>query len=187
MASHQRLLPRTRAPQLSVSTVDGPVWELHSQKPEQFTMVVFYRGLHCPICKTYLSELNRLTDEFAQRGVGIIAISSDGKDRAEQTKRDWKLDNINIGYGFSIVAARTWNLYISASRGVTSIGVEEPAEFSEPGLFLIKPDGTLYYISTQSMPFARPGWRELLAAIDFVVAKDYPARGELAAVSQHAA
>jgi peroxiredoxin len=187
MASYSRLLPRTKAPQLSVSTVDGPAWDLHAQRPETFTMVVFYRGLHCPICKTYLGELNRLADEFAQRGVNVIALSSDSQERAETTKRDWKLDAITIGYGLSIEAARSWNLYISTSRGMTSIGVEEPATFSEPGLFLIKPDGTLYYISTQSMPFARPGWRELLAAIDFVVAKDYPARGELAAAAEHAA
>ncbi len=32
--------------------------------------------------------------------------------------------------------------------------------------------------SVQSMPFARPHFREILAALDFVVAKDYPARGE---------
>jgi hypothetical protein len=28
------------------------------------------------------------------------------------------------------------------------------------------------------MPFARPSFQELLAAIDFAIANDYPARGE---------
>jgi hypothetical protein len=28
------------------------------------------------------------------------------------------------------------------------------------------------------MPFARPHFKEILAAIDFIVEKDYPARGE---------
>jgi hypothetical protein len=32
----------------------------------------------------------------------------------------------------------------------------------------------------QTMPFARPHFDELLAAIDFALAKDYPARGEYA-------
>lgn len=74
--------------------------------------------------------------------------------------------------------AREWGLYISTSRGMTSIGIEEPARFSEPGVFLVRPDGTLYYGAVQTMPFARPHFDELLAAIDFALAKDYPARGE---------
>ena len=28
------------------------------------------------------------------------------------------------------------------------------------------------------MPFARPSFQDLLGAIDFAIAKDYPARGE---------
>ena len=70
------------------------------------------------------------------------------------------------------------SLTISTSRGKTSIGIEEPAQFSEPGLFLVHPDGTLYWGSTQTMPFARPHFDEILGAIDFVTKNDYPARGE---------
>ena len=66
----------------------------------------------------------------------------------------------------------------STSRGMTSIGIEEPALFAEPAVYLLRPDGTLYYGAVQTMPFARPHFDELLAAIDFAVAKDYPARGE---------
>ena len=49
---------------------------------------------------------------------------------------------------------------------------------NEPGVFLVRPDRTLYWASVQSMPFARPHFREIVAALDFVIAKDYPARGE---------
>jgi hypothetical protein len=69
-------------------------------------------------------------------------------------------------------------LYISTSRGQTSIGIEEPALFAEPGVFIVRPDGTLYYGAVQTMPFARPQFQDLIGAIDFAVAKDYPARGE---------
>ena len=54
----------------------------------------------------------------------------------------------------------------------------EPEKFSEPGLFLVKPDGTLYAAFIQTMPFARPPLDQLLGAIDFIKEKDYPARGE---------
>ena len=77
-----------------------------------------------------------------------------------------------------LAVARKWGLYISSSRGKTSINIEEPSLFSEPGVFLVRPDGTLYYGAVQTMPFARPLFSELLQAIDFAIARDYPARGE---------
>jgi hypothetical protein len=69
---------------------------------------------------------------------------------------------------------------------MTSTGVEEPALFSEPGLFLVRADGTLYFASVQTMPFARPRFVDVVAALDYVIANDYPARGEVTAIP-HAA
>lgn len=85
---------------------------------------------------------------------------------------------LRLGYGLPLTTARDWGLHISRSRGTTSIGIEEPALFSEPGLFLVRADGTIYYMSIQSMPFVRPNFRELSAALDFAIEKDYPAHGE---------
>jgi hypothetical protein len=93
-----------------------------------------------------------------------------------------KAPDLRMGYGLGLANAREWGLYVSTSRGVTSIGIEEPALFSEPGVFIVRPDGTLYYCAVQTMPFARPHFDELLAAIDFALAKNYPARGEYAGV-----
>ena len=59
-----------------------------------------------------------------------------------------------------------------------SIGIEEPALFSEPGVFLVKPDQTIYYLSVQSMPFVRPNFTEMVQALDFTIKNNYPARGE---------
>lgn len=61
---------------------------------------------------------------------------------------------------------------------MTSIGFEEPALFSEPGLFMVGPDRALYYGAVQKMPFVRPHFSELLGALDFAIEKNYPARGE---------
>ena len=173
-----RLMPRRPVPALSVETVAHGRWILADSKPVNFTLIVFYRGLHCPICRHYLGELNRLAGEFAQRGVEVIALSSDNAERAAQAVRDWKLDATRVGFGLSIDDARTWGLYVSTSRGKTSTGFEEPALFSEPGIFLVRPDGTLYFGTVQTMPFARPHFADILSAIDFVVKNDYPARGE---------
>jgi peroxiredoxin len=172
------LKPRQLVPALNVETLQGQ-WSLSDQSPENFTMVVFYRGLHCPLCSKYLKELDKLSSEFAEAGVTVLALSSDDKARIEQTQTDWELRNINLGYGVSTEQAQAWGLHRSAGKGKTSIGIEEPAEFSEPGLFLIRPDQTLYWSQVSTMPFARPHFKEVLGALGFVLANDYPARGEL--------
>ncbi|MDX1514702.1 MAG: peroxiredoxin-like family protein [Gammaproteobacteria bacterium] len=171
-------IPRKPTPDLEVETVGGGTWRLSEQSPKNFTMVVAYRGLHCPICKSYLSDLDRRYEEFEKRGVEPIVVSTDDKSRAEKTKEGWKLENLPVGYGLSIDKAREWGLFISSGRGKTSAGIEEPAQFNEPGLFLIRPDKTLYAANVATMPFARPNFKEILGAIDFIVDKDYPARGE---------
>ena len=38
---------------------------------------------------------------------------------------------------------------------------------------------TLYFGTVQTMPFARPHFADILGALDFVIAKSYPARGEV--------
>jgi len=62
-----------------------------------------------------------------------------------------------------------------------TLAEQEPDLFGEPGLFLVRPDGTLYYAATSSMPFARPDLEDLIEAFDFVIGNDYPARGEVPA------
>jgi len=172
------LKPRQPAPALEVDTLNGGRWRLAEQSPQNFSMIVFYRGLHCPVCRKYTGELNGLIGDFDKRGVTTIVTSTDVKERAEQAKSQWGLPNLTIGYGVTIDQAREWGLYISTSRGLTSAGIEEPPLFAEPGLFLVKPDGTLYWGSVSTMPFARPHFNEILGAIDFVISKNYPARGE---------
>lgn len=172
------LIPRQPTPALQVPTLAHGRFTLKDDAPPHFTLVVFYRGLHCPVCQKYLLELGRLRPEFEKRGVKVIAISSDTRERGQAMADKLNAADLRVGYGLSLASAREWGLYISASRGATSIGIEEPSLFSEPGVFIVRADGTLYYGAVQTMPFARPHFDELLAAIDFALAKDYPARGE---------
>lgn len=172
------LVPRTTAPDLVLETLDHGPFDLASDGARNFTLVCFYRGLHCPICATYLRELDRQTPAFAERGVNTIAISSDDEDRARRMADKIGATSLRFGYGLDLAKAREWGLYISTSRGMTSIGIEEPALFSEPGVFLVRPDRTIYWLSVQSMPFSRPNFAEMVSAVDFILRNDYPARGE---------
>jgi peroxiredoxin len=172
------LLPRQPVPKLRVPTLAHGEFDLADDMPERFTLICFYRGLHCPICLKYLRELGSLVPEFERRGTKVIAISSDSPERAQEMARKVGTDDLRFGHSLPLTVARQWGLYISSSRGKSSINIEEPALFSEPGVFLVRPDQTLYYGAVQTMPFARPVFSELLQAIDFAITRDYPARGE---------
>jgi peroxiredoxin len=181
------LIPRQPVPSLSVSLAGGGRFDIASEKPERFTLIVFYRGLHCPQCRKQLTELEAKLPEFEKRGVSVAALSADNAERAARTKQDWQLPNLRLGYGLDLRTARAWGLYISTSRGKTSAGIDEPSLFNEPGLFLVKPDRSLYAASVQTMPFARPHLADLISAIDFIVEKDYPPRGEVVSLPPQAA
>jgi hypothetical protein len=68
---------------------------------------------------------------------------------------------------------REWGLFVSKA-----IKDGEPDEFGEPGVFLIRPDGTVYGEILNSMPFGRPHFDELAKSLKWIAEHDYPARGE---------
>lgn len=137
-------------------------------------MIGFYRGLHCPGCQAYLRQMDREVAGFRAIGVGVIAVSGDTRDHAEQAKRDWALEELTIGYGVTPETMQDWGLFIS--KGISET---EPALFSEPGLFVVKPDGSIYYVAVNSMTFGRPRMSEVLKALEVKIGQDAPARGEV--------
>lgn len=166
------LKPDTAAPSLTVETLDGGTFDITTARPQAFTLIAVYRGLHCPICKPWINSLDALTDDFRAAGVEPLAVSTDSRERAEAARNDWDLKTVPVGYGLSIGGARAWGLAIS-----NSIAEKEPRQFAEPGIFLVRPDGTLYAAAIQTMPFARPAFADILKAAKFVQEKNYPARG----------
>jgi peroxiredoxin len=172
------LVPRAPIPHLKVPTLAHGHFDLQSDTPKNFSLIVFFRGLHCPLCIKYLKELGQLLPDLKQRGVSVIAISSDDESRAREMAAKVGVADLRFGYDLLLTVAKQWGLYISEGIGKTSIGVEEPKLFPEPGVFLVKPDKTLYYGAVQTMPFARPSFTDLMMAIDFSISKNYPARGE---------
>ncbi len=167
-------LPRQSAPALDLPLVGGGRFELAASAPDQFTLFVAYRGVHCPQCQKQLSELDGRLGELREVGVDeVVAASGDDQERAERAVREWELANLRVAYGMDEATMRAWGLYLS--KGLTD---SEPARFSEPGLFLVRPDASLYSAHVQSVPFARPRLDDLLTALAFVREQDYPARGE---------
>ena len=170
-------LPRAAAPALSFPLMSGETWTLADQSPENFTIVVFYRGFHCPICKNYLKEIDALIDQASSQGIGVVAVSMDGTERTQKTLDETGLEKLDIGHSLPEAMARDWDLFISSARE----GSAEPEVFSEPGLFVVDPSGKIFFAQIQSAPFTRPDFGKLLGGLDFVTKNNYPARGDLTA------
>ncbi len=169
-----RPTPKHTAPDLKFRVLGGNHWNLSEQSPENFTLVVFYRGLHCPVCKKYLQQLKSLIPEFNERGVDVIAVSMDTEKRARLSRKDWQLKNLTLGYDLPIELAKNWGLYISKA-----VKDGEPEVFSEPGLFLVDSNNEIYYSAMNSNPWGRPYLASFVKAVDYIVKSGYPARGEV--------
>ena len=168
-----KLTPDQPVPALAVDTLAGTRFDIAKQAPRNFTQIVFYRGLHCPICKGYLKSIDSRLADFEEHGIETIAISMDGSDRAAEMAKGAELRRLAIGYGLPEATARAWGLYLSRS-----IMPQEAAHlFTEPGLFLVRPDQRLYYASVLSMPFGRPTVEDMLYGLGVVLARNFPARG----------
>ena len=167
------LKPGDTAPDIDLPLTIDARFKLSDQSPEQFTMLVFYRGKHCPICKRYLTEIGSRLREITDRGVNVFAVSMDDEDRAMVVDKEWDTGDLPLVYDMSEDMAREWGLFISSKRE----GSEEPDTFSEPGLFLIRPDRTVYFAQVQSAPFTRPDLDQLMDGLDIIKKNDYPPRG----------
>ena len=175
MQNHNAL-PGSPAPTLRVPGLGGDPVDLSAEKPDRFTFVFFYRGVHCPICKTQLEEINKRLDEFSSRGISVLAVSMDSAERAKRQADEWSIGKLKVGYDLSEADARAWGLFISRREKET-----EPERFAEPGIAIVYPDGRVYALYQQSVPFARPRLDDLFKGIDFIIEKQYPPRGTLAA------
>ena len=166
------VVPGKKTPSLVLNTLDSDTWSLEANLNKTKTMVVFYRGLHCPICSEFLKLIDNQLSDYKKSNTEVIAVSMDNKEKALKAKEQWSLNNLKIAFGLNEEKAREWNLFISSS-----IKEAESEVFCEPGLFIIKEDGSLYLVNISNMPFARPDVSSLPAKLIFADEKQYPVRG----------
>ncbi|KIN61499.1 Thioredoxin peroxidase [Sulfitobacter noctilucae] len=142
------------------------------QNGHDWQLVVVYRGLHCPICKKYLAELDGMTSEFTDQGVDVVVVSGDPQDKAQAMTEEKDL-SLAMGYDLSIAQMRQLGLYISDPRSPK----ETDRPFAEPAVFVVNGQGNIQILDVSNAPFARPDLQSLANGIKFVRANDYPVRG----------
>lgn len=174
--SGMTILPTEQTPRLGLDLVGGGSTDdlmLATGAGGRFSLVVFFRGLHCPICRKQLAEIDRRLEDLRDAGIGrVVAVSMETADRSEQIFDQWHLKTVPVAHGLSEQAARDWGLNLS-----TAIKEGEPDLFNEPGVFILDNDGSLFWSSTATMPFGRPALDEIIAGVRYAQEYGYPARG----------
>jgi len=138
----------------------------------RWQMLVVYRGQHCPICRKYLKTLGELLDDYRAADIDVVVASGDTREKAEKevAEEAWTFPT---GYGLTLDQMRGLGLYISNPRNPP----ETDSQFSEPGLFVINPEGKAHVIDISNAPFARPDLAQVLNGIKFAREKKFPVRG----------
>ena len=142
------------------------------QPKDRWTLLVVYRGKHCPRCKRYLNKLSDMLADW-QAVMDVIVVSGDPQDKAQADKEEfgWTFD---LGYDLSEAQMRDLGLYISNPLSEA----ETDRRFAEPGTFAIRPDGTLMLVDISNGPASRPDLVELLDGMKFNIDNDRPHRGD---------
>ena len=174
--SHMTPMPGDKAPPLALKVLGGEPLDLAEDRPAAFSVVFFYRGVHCPVCRRQLEELLGLKADFEALGIAVHAVSMDSRERAERQLGDWAIEGLPIAFEMNEATARDWGLFISS-------GVKdgEPERFSEPGIAVVDPEGTLYALYLQNAAFARPRLTDILAGLKMAIERKFPIRGQVAA------
>lgn len=158
-------------PQLSVKTLGGGT-TIVGENTDRWTMLVVYRGKHCPRCKKYLNKLNDMRQAWQNAGIDIICLSADPRKKAQADLDEfgWGFD---LGYGLEVADMRRLGLYVSTPLSEA----ETDRPFAEPGTYCISPQGRVQIIAISNSPAARPDLDELLDGMKFNITNNRPARG----------
>lgn len=141
-----------------------------------WTLVVVYRGAHCPLCTRYLKQLDTLLDAFHAEGIDVVAVSGDSAEQAKGQMEEVK-PRFPVAHGLSVAQMNTLGLYVSDPRSPQ----ETDHPFAEPGLFVVNGGGNIHIADISNAPFSRPDLQALLGGLQFIRGNDYPIRGTHAA------
>lgn len=138
---------------------------------DRWTMLIVYRGKHCPRCKRFLNKLNDALSAWTAV-MDVVVVSADTEEKAAADKAEFGWD-FDLCYGMTEAQMRSLGLYVSTPLS----DAETTGLFAEPGAFGIRPNGTLMLVDISNGPAARPDLEELLDGMKFNIDNDRPERG----------
>lgn len=143
----------------------------------QAAVVIFYRGAWCPFCNIALRTYNaELAGPLAERGVALIAISSQHPDGSTAIKNKNDLDFTvlsdpanQIGRALGIVNVATAQEVATneqAGMDLTQVNADATSDILHPTAAVVDSDGVLRFLDVHVDYTTRTEPAEILAAVD---------------------
>jgi peroxiredoxin len=147
-------------PAFRLPTSEGARYQFRAPRPGA-TLLLFYRGGWCPFCRAELAELRDRWREIHDRGVEILAVSSEPAERSEALRRKLELPIT----------------FLSDTEGVLmdALGIRDAGAMDErparediflPTTFLVDADGVIRWVFRPGSYRVRAGVARILEAID---------------------
>jgi len=148
------------------------------------------RSKACPVTRNYLAAVDSAAADLDGLGVEVLAITADGRERAEAFVEDIKAvagggePGFKMAYGLGADVAGSWGLYLSEgpapggggwtgggayADGGAGGGLVHP----EPATILLTPDGDVALVLKSSSAFGWADLRILVEGIRFMQQKGY--------------
>jgi peroxiredoxin len=163
------------APDLCVELADGRSYRLDAAQAERFTMVVFFRGYFCNVCKEYLPSIQEHAPALSRLGVSLVLVSCDSRERSEWIQDEWGI-SLPLGHTLDLATAQAWSLFLSRGDPARP---EMPTVFSEPALYLVDPEHRIFFAALCTAPVGRPRISDMVSWFEFMEARGaYPMRGD---------
>jgi len=168
-----KLSSGSRLPAIGLPLVGGGEVPLgQPEKKGNWQVVFIYRGLHCPICRKYLTKLESLKDKFPATKTEIVAVPGDSESKAKEMAEVAGV-TFPVAYGLSIEQMKELGSSLSHPRSPK----EADQPFPEPGMFAVNPEGKVQLIDISNTPFNRSDPDELVDTLKCIQENDYPIRG----------
>lgn len=165
------LKPADPFPPISFNLISGENRQLGAS-PGRWTLLIVYRGDHCPRCKTYVKKLHELVPAYAERNVDILLATTDPSHVAKRTidENNWTLP---VAHGLTNEQCLQLGLYLTDQDA----SAELDGQYAEPGMFLLNPEGLTQVIATSNSPSVRPDLEVVLDGIIGTQDRNLPIRG----------
>ena len=160
-------------PEFTVATPDGGSLHLGGASDEKgWQLLVVYRGKHCGRCKPYLNQVESMLERWKAAGFEVVAISADTAEKAQADIAEYGW-SFPVGCALDEATMHKLGLYVSDPLTPD----ETDRRFSEPAVFVLRPDGTVQIAAISNGPSARPDLEALLDGMIFTIDNNKPARG----------
>jgi peroxiredoxin len=149
----QRVVELDSAPGGVVTTRDGKSVDLATLWASQPVVVIFYRGHWCPHCQYQFGQLQKHAQDFADRKVTVIGISSD---------EPGSLETMRTKLGLTFELYSDAGLVVIQKWGVEDFG----NSIAKPATFIVNPGGAISFQRVGEKPDDRPSIQQILEALD---------------------